>query len=162
MRSLLLVTGLRYADLRAELDAGLLAFMLLPPVALDAGVLCRVTAALCPAHSDVLVCRLHVGQRRSGIDVDLLDHRELVLGSLLHADWPLLAPAGWTATVYVLLQSLVWQVGRSWGLLILLMALFLAFVMPLGVEYLLPHLLPLNDRSGGQGSDSCGNLLVCA
>ena len=46
----------------------------------------------------------------------------IVLGSLFQADWPLLAPACWTATVYVLLQSLVWQAGRSRGLLMLLMA----------------------------------------
>ncbi len=62
----------------------------------------------------------------------------------------------------LLLQSLVWQVGRSRGLFILLMALFLAFAMPLGVEYLLPHLLEPDDRVGWTGlTIPAETLLVC-
>ena len=113
----------------------------------DRRVLCRVSAALCPADFDSLVCRLHVGKRRSGSDVHVLDRRARAR-ELARCRLAIARARRWAATVYVVLQSLAWQAGRSHGLLILLMGLFLVFAMPLGVEYLLPNLLPLNHLVG--------------
>ena len=77
--------------------------------------------------------------------------------------WPLLAPACCDSHVYVVLQSLAWQVGRSRGLFMLLLVLFLVFAMPLGVEYLLPHLLSSGNQIGvDRAHDPAETVLVLA
>ncbi len=158
---LLLVTGLRYADLRAELDTGLMAFILLPPavLALLSRAAPRRYYAL-PMPTSLLVGSTLVNGALASIFAYWIV--AIVLGRLLHANWPLLVPACWTATVYFVLQSLVWQVGRSRGLLILLMVLLLMIVMPLGFEYLLPHLLESDEQAVRTGLAILGEMLaVC-
>ena len=86
----------------------------------------------------------------------------IVLGSVFGTTWPFLAPACTTATAYVVLQSLAWQVGRSRGLFMLLLVLFLMFAMPLGIEYVLPRLLESGDGIGWTGlTISTETIIVC-
>ena len=139
------VTRLHYSDLRAELDMGLLAFVILPPVVLTvASFAASRRYQVLPVPTALFVgCTLANGAVAAMLTSGLV---ALVLGRWLDADWPLLGPACWAATVYVVLQSLAWQAGRSRGLFIVVMGLFLGFVMPLAAEYWLPYLLPLDDR----------------
>ncbi|MHB8969811.1 MAG: hypothetical protein ACYC4N_05080, partial [Pirellulaceae bacterium] len=132
----LFATHLRYSDLRAELDVGLLAFVILPSVVLIVASFAGSRRQhVLPVSTALLVgCTLANGALAVMCMYWII---ALVLGSWLDADWPLLAPAAWAATVYVLLQSVAWQAGRSRGLLIFLMGLSL-FALLLGVDPLLP------------------------
>ncbi|MHB0957470.1 MAG: hypothetical protein ACYC0X_25610 [Pirellulaceae bacterium] len=143
--SLLLVTGLRYSDLQASLDMAILTFVILPPMVLTV-VSCIASRRhyVLPIPSALIAgCTLVNGALAAMCMYWII---AIVLGSLLQANWPLLAPACWAATIYVVLQSLAWQAGRSRGLLLLVAGLFLGVAMPLGVDYLLPHLLHLDGQ----------------
>jgi hypothetical protein len=156
---LLSVTHLHYADVRAELDTGLLAFILMPPAVLAAASLAasRRHYALPVPTSFFVVCTLANGAVASASTYWIV---AIVLGSLLHTHWPLLAPACLAATVFALLQSFVWQVGRVRGSLFVLLVLFLWFVTPLTAHYLLPCLLPSDDQVAPAGLAHLGKLFL--
>jgi hypothetical protein len=141
--ALLWRTGLRYADLRHELDDGLAAFVVLPAVvlAIASWTASRRNYTL-PVSTPVLVAwTLLNGSLASATLYAIV---AIVLSLLLGADWPLLVPACWAATSYALLQSLVWWVGRSRGLLVLLVGLFVGLVAPFILDQLRIHLRQLD------------------
>ena len=143
---LLFVTGLSYADLSAELDKGLMAFILLPPAVLAA--LSRTAPRryyVLPIPTSLFVgCTLANGALASLLMYGIVS---IVLGKsvscvlavararLLHGDG-------------ILLVAVARLASRPFaGLLILLIALFLMVLVPLGFEYVLPHLLESEIRA---------------
>jgi len=157
--ALLGLTGLRYGDLRAELDSALMALVVLPPLVLVTASFAapRRHHALPVATSLLVISTLVQGALAT---MCIYWFVALVLRGLFHAAWPLLLPAVWAATNYAVLQSLVWQAGRSRGLFILGVLLYLMCAMPLGVAYLLHHLLPVSDQPARTGVSILGELCL--
>lgn len=156
---LLMVTGLQYSQLRAEFDAGVLVLVILPPLvlAMVAAASSRRQYVLPVATRWLALNTLLNGALASAC---IYCSVALALRGLLDAQWPLLLPVCWTATIYMLLQALTWQVGRSRGLFSLLLAVFLVAAVSLGVAYLLPHLLPKADEPARTALSIAGELTL--
>jgi len=142
--TLLSRTGLSYAALRPELNHGMIAFVLWPPIviALAGWASLRRQYAL-----PVPTYRLVAWSMANGVAATLMIFGILCLAldAIYRADWPFWQPALCAATLYLFLQAVLWSSGSS--RLLALLALWAAIMLggSLGIEWVLQPLLEVKE-----------------
>ena len=132
--------GLNYAALRTELDHGMIAFVLWPPmvIALAGWASLRRQYVL-----PVSTYRLVAWSLANGAAATTLIYGAMWLAMVViyGADWRLWEPALCAAAFYLLLQAIMWWTGSS--RLLAAIALWTAFMLgaSLGIEWVLQPLL---------------------
>ena len=132
--------GLNYAALRTELDHGMIAFVLWPPIVISlAGWASLRRQYVLP----VSTYRLVAWSLANGVAATTLIYGTMRLAMVViyGADWPLWEPVLCTVTFYLFLQAVVWWSGSSQVLAVI--ALWIAFMLgaSLGIEWVLQPLL---------------------